>query len=111
MLYDRRPELEPREKAIIDILYKLKDTVRNGELLLLEIKKELPEELNLSEKTISSILNKLGLITRPGTGCNNHKCLVWDKEKIENLLTKNRNIRNFRNREAEIEPELVEGEI
>ncbi len=73
------------DKRMIETLYKLKDTVKDGYILLSEIRNsfnnDLPENSRLTSEKISSILRELNLTTEKRA--YNLSYLLWEQEDIQ----------------------------
>ena len=77
------------ERELILALYKVRNKVKNGKVILSEIttilNSSLPAPTELSPEEISAILKKLGLETKPVGGYSH---LIWQEAKINNLCMK-----------------------
>ena len=86
-LYDKQKELEPHQKRLVEVIYKLRSEVEGGRLFIKRITEVyndgLPEYLILTEKMIGSILRtELHLQTE-----KSHTCyLIWDETKLQILF-------------------------
>ncbi|NLF44240.1 MAG: DUF3987 domain-containing protein, partial [Bacteroidales bacterium] len=79
-------------KVLIQVLYDLKISVKGGRLYLSEIRNKynnvVPNALRIpsDNKTLSHMLQKIGLETGRGTG--GFACLTWEPEKMKKIFSK-----------------------
>ena len=82
-LYDT-PELKPHQKRLVEILFRLKDEVKNGRLYLKRIAElyndGLPEPLILDERHIGIILRKE---LKLRTNVSHNSYLIWDEKELK----------------------------